>query len=235
MSGADSIQTSRRIFQFLRSGSFARLPRRPARLLPVAGLLGSVALPSFLFLQYIGLFSGNFRTVVPGEAYRSGQLAPAALDETIDRYGIRTVISLRGGSEKDGWFRRERQVCLESGVGLQKVRLDASRLPPPGEVIQLARLFRTSPKPVLFHCKAGADRAGLAAALYLHLEEEVPADQAKNEQLTWRYGHFPLETAAMDEFFDLYRETSNGKPMGRWLAEDYPAIYRREEAGSEAG
>ena len=43
--------------------------------------------------------------------------------------------------------------------------------------------------PVLVHCKSGADRAGLFAALFLILREGATVAEAR-EELSPRYGHF---------------------------------------------
>jgi protein tyrosine/serine phosphatase len=39
---------------------------------------------------------GNVHVVEPGELYRSAQLNGASLDGVLKRYGIKTVINLRG-------------------------------------------------------------------------------------------------------------------------------------------
>lgn len=69
---------------------------------------------------------------------------------------------------------------------------------------QLTGLLRDSPRPVLIHCEAGADRSGVASALYKLLVAKRPVQEA-SEQLSFRYGHFPWltsRTAAMDRTFD---------------------------------
>jgi protein tyrosine/serine phosphatase len=181
----------------------------------------------FLFLFYIGVFTGNLRTVVPGRVYRSGTLPPAQLEELIRKGGVRTVISLRGGDATEPWFRREAEVCRKAGVQLRTLRLRATVLPRPAELTRLLELFDHSSYPVLFHCQGGADRSGLAAALYLHLYERRPLDLAVEEGLTWRYGHFPLKAAAMDHFFDLYRAEGAGEDLRTWIRSGYEKVYSR--------
>jgi protein tyrosine/serine phosphatase len=69
-----------------------------------------------------------------------------------------------------------------------------------GEVLGIVR---DAPKPLLVHCKAGADRTGLVSALYRFAGEGVSADQADRE-LSLVYGHFPYLTSrskAMDDSF----------------------------------
>jgi protein tyrosine/serine phosphatase len=59
-------------------------------------------------------------------------------------------------------------------------------------------------KPILIHCKAGSDRTGLAAALYL-LTVNKPDEAAAEGQLSIRFGHFSLPFLpeyAMDRTFE---------------------------------
>jgi len=84
---------------------------------------------------------------------------------------------------------------MSSGVVLPAEKMDA-----------LIGHLRRGPAPVLVHCRAGADRAGLAAALYLAATGRAPEEA--RAQLSLRYGHFPYawwrERAAMDESLEAY-------------------------------
>jgi len=205
--------------------------KRATRLLRAGvGTLGFSAVV-LCFLLYIGVFWGNIRVVAPGRAYRSAQLAPARLTEMIREHGIRTVISLKGGSVEQAWYRRELAACSRDGAVLRQIPMSASKLPKPEQLQELVRLFDESAYPILFHCKAGADRTGLAATLYLHLKEGRSLDAAEREGLTWHYGHFPFETVAMDRFFDLYRKTAHGTDLRTWIKRDYPSLYAVEHPG----
>jgi protein tyrosine phosphatase (PTP) superfamily phosphohydrolase (DUF442 family) len=203
----------------------ANRPPLARRLLRGAAVCLGLGLAILCFLLYIGLFWGNIRTVVPGRAYRSAQLAPDRLSEMIRAHGIRTVISLKGGNKKQRWYQRELAACSGGGATLSQIPLSASKLPEPEQVQELVRLFDESQYPILFHCKAGSDRTGLAATIYLHLKEGKSLDDAEREGLTWRYGHFPFETVAMDRFFDLYRNTARGADLRTWINRDYPSVY----------
>jgi len=205
--------------------------KQSGRLLRAAAVTAGFLFAVLCFLLYIGLFWGNIRAVVPGRAYRSAQLAPTQLSQMIRAHGIRTVISLKGGTMKQGWFRRQNAVCLHDGAVLRQIPMSASKLPEPEQVQELVRLFDESDYPILFHCKAGSDRTGLAATLYLHLKEGKSLDDAEREGLSWRYGHFPFETVAMDHFFDLYRKTAHGADVRTWIERDYPALYAADHPG----
>jgi protein tyrosine/serine phosphatase len=186
-------------------------------------------------LAHKGLLNGNVHTVVPGSVYRSAQLNPRQLQRVIARYGVRTVISLRGGDEGDDWFCEQGVACGAEGAGLEGITFSARRLPHPGKLKKLLRAFDRSPYPLLFHCRGGADRTGMAATLYLHLYAGVPLDEAQRRGLTWRYGHFPFQAAPMGEFFDLYRAEANGLPLREWIREEYPRVFQQHRNIDEPG
>jgi protein tyrosine phosphatase (PTP) superfamily phosphohydrolase (DUF442 family) len=204
----------------------SKAPRRTALR---AGLVAAGLVPFFLW--EVGVLGGNVRTVVPGRVFRSAQLKGAALGELLDRERIRTVISLRGGSPDDA---SELDACARRGVTHVDIPLSASALPPPDRLEKLLDSFDHAQYPLLFHCQGGADRSGLAGTLYLALYEHVPLDEAEARQLTWRYAHVKWGAAhAMDEFFDLYRQTSGGLDLRRWIRTVYPGLYNRPTGTSD--
>jgi hypothetical protein len=109
--------------------------------------------------------------------------------------------------------------------------MSARSLPSPGSLETLIDKFDHARYPILMHCQAGADRTGLASVLYAHLYEKLPLDRAVTEELTWRYGHFPVEkTRAMDDFFALYCRESGGLSLRDWIFQRYPRIYAANSA-----
>ena len=83
------------------------------------------------------------------------------------------------------------------------------------------------------HCQAGSDRTGLASTLYAHLYANVPLSLAETEELTWRYGHFPIaKTRAMDEFFALYHADASGISLRDWILHRYPQVYSARTSSS---
>src|SRR5262249_25054379 len=144
---------------------------------------------------------GNVRSIEPGRAYRSATLTGVSytglsarltgndLDSVLRRYRIGTVICLRGGSRRDDWYREELDDCARENAAHEDVPMSARSLPPPEALASLINLYDHARYPILLHCQAGADRTGLASALYAHLYEKLPLDKAIAEELTWRYGH----------------------------------------------
>ena len=75
-----------------------------------------------------------------------------------------------------------------------------------GALVGYARgLCHDAPRPILIHCRSGADRTGLASVVYLarvaHADEETA-----ERQLSIRYGHFAVpffsSAYAMDESWE---------------------------------
>ncbi len=76
------------------------------------------------------------------------------------------------------------------------------------------RVFDSIEYPALMHCKSGADRAGLASALYLLLHKNAPVEEAI-DQLHLRYGHVrSAKTGILDVFLQKYRDEGAAKGLG---------------------
>lgn len=168
----------------------------------------------------IRLILPNRHRVAEG-VWRSGQPGPRQL-RAFARGGGRTVISLRAG-RRVPTRAREEEVCRALGLAFHTAALRGHRLPTADELRGIADLFATVERPVLLHCQSGADRAGLAAALWLLLVEERDVGQARR-QLSPRYGHNPLGRAGLlDALLDAYaRDAAQAAiPFARWVETIY--------------
>lgn len=162
----------------------------------------------------------NFREIAPG-VYRSNQPTHARLDRYA-RMGVRTVLNLRG-EDRFAHFLFLQESCAALGLALVSVKMSATKAPRRAALLDLIEAFRTADKPVLIHCKSGADRTGLAAALYLMLHEGVPVAAAKR-QLHWRHVHFRHSRAGvMDYLLDLYEAhwQQTGIGFEDWVRTEY--------------
>lgn len=170
----------------------------------------------------------NLHEVAPG-FYRSAQPVPHQLTR-FARMGGRTVVYLRGGREHGSW-QLEQEACESLGLKLEEFVVRSRGAPGREEMLRAGAFFSQLEKPVLVHCKSGADRAGFVSALYMLLVEKVSADEAL-KQLSWRYGHFRhAPTGILDAFFERYRDEGEkrGIPFETWIAEQYdPQALERE-------
>jgi len=106
----------------------------------------------------------NFHEVSEG-FYRSAQLTPGKLKTCISRYGIKTVVNLRGVRSNCRLLALEEEVCKKLGVKLIHMRLLSREYPHVSHIAELHELITNNTEPILMHCKGGADRAGLVSTL----------------------------------------------------------------------
>ncbi|MGH9323658.1 MAG: tyrosine-protein phosphatase [Vicinamibacteria bacterium] len=179
------------------------------------------------------ILGDNFRSVVPGRVYRSGQLSAAELEERIEKHGLRSVVNLRGEKENREWYRRELEVVRRHGIELRNLDLVPERLPSRPAVAALIDHLETLPEPILIHCSAGADRTGFASVIARMAKDDSPFDEARTELSFW-YGHLPFGPAAeigrIFDQYDSYRRDSRAdeswEAFELWAREIYvPYVY----------
>lgn len=162
----------------------------------------------------------NFGLVAPG-VYRSNHPGPHRL-RGYGRMGVRAILNLRGTPDRAPQ-RIEARVCAELGIEHHIIHLSARQPPRPEALMALFAAFDTLPRPLLIHCKSGADRAGLASALYLLDQTGADIDTAKRA-LSMRYLHIKKsETGILDHVLDLYanRLATGPIPVRDWVATEY--------------
>lgn len=139
------------------------------------------------------LISCRVYEVDPGHLVRSPQPKKDQLQQAFNKYGIRTVINLRGANPGAKWYDDEKEVTAQNAVTLVDIPMSASRLPHRRDLLKLLDTYRNSPKPILIHCLRGIDRTGEAAALY----ELIYMKKTKEEALKM----LSLEFGYMGELF----------------------------------
>ena len=164
----------------------------------------------------------NFDQIAPG-VYRSNQPGHWRL-KRYRAMGIKTVLYLRASSEK--WaFHFERESLDSLGMTMISAPLHSRSAPTRDAVQSLIAAFRSIDKPFLMHCKSGADRAGLASAIYLMviLGQDV---HAARRMLSPRYIHLRFtKTGVLDLMLDHYdaRRADTGISFEDWIATEYDA------------
>ncbi len=195
-------------------------PSRPwrRRLLLGGGLVAALLLGIELSNS---LFGDHLHVVVPGQVYRSGQPTRRFVREVVGKYGIRTILNLRGTCEQADWYLVEARATAEFNLSQEDIAFSAGHLPPVNELRRLVEVLDRSAPPILIHCFRGVDRTGMASTVARLLKTDCTLDEATNE-LSLRYGHLPFgRTGHQEEFFQLYRE---------WLQENQlrhaPNVFR---------
>ena len=148
--------------------------------------------------------SSNFHPITDGEAYRSAQMNGETLENHIKEYGIKSVLNLRGDEAESPWYQDEIKISEKNHVAHYNVALSAEREPSAEDAQKLMKVFNEAPRPILIHCKAGADRSGLVAAMWKVAVDKEPKSEAE-KQLSLRFGHLPFgKTHAMNRFFSKW-------------------------------
>jgi len=162
----------------------------------------------------------NRHQITPKMA-RSNQPSPDHLAEEAAR-GTKTILNLRGQSP-EGFYALEREACEAHGLALHDFRFRSRDVPSAEDVMAWKDLLARIEYPALMHCKSGADRAGIAAALYLILHEGAPVEDAKH-QLDLKYLHVKAgKTGVLDFFLEEYLRAREESGIGfeAWIREGY--------------
>ncbi len=175
----------------------------------------------------------NAGAVVPGRLYRCNHPTPGRLSAMVRRWGIRSVLNLRGptGNGSDA-LSRERAHLL--GLDFIDMPMSSGRPPPRERLLALIAALQTLRAPGLVHCKSGADRAGFAGAVFLLLQGEPVATAMR--QLSLRWGHLARSRAGvLDAVLAAYAREGEGRvPFADWVRDFYDpdAIAAGFTAGS---
>ncbi|HGG04252.1 MAG TPA: protein tyrosine phosphatase [Aliiroseovarius sp.] len=158
---------------------------------------------------------------VDDQVWRSNQPGPQRFPR-LREMGIRSIINLRGPSAFAVYL-FEKEACDQHGITLYDHEIQAYTLDRPDIYLGLLELFERVEKPFLMHCKSGADRAGIASALYLMHVKGLSVDQAR-DQLAMKYVHRKKSKAGvLDAFLDAYARDTAQRPQSirDWLASRY--------------
>ncbi len=164
-------------------------------------LVLAVAIASYYCVMRLG---GNFHTTIPGELYRSAQLSPTQLASYHSAYGIKTIVNLRGEHVGQAWYDKEVAASSRLGINHFDFPMSSRKQLSRDEAMALISILEKAEKPILIHCEGGADRSGLAAALYVAALAHGSEKQAE-AQMSIQYGHISLSpnpAFAMDRTFE---------------------------------
>lgn len=171
--------------------------------------------------------------VAPG-FYRAPQPRPHHIPK-LKAAGIKTILNLRGLHPYPGqeaW----RTACAQAGFDYLELPCKSRATPPAAMIEPLLQAFDTAAYPALIHCKAGADRTGLACAFYRHYVTGQPIMDAAREQLSLRYGHFRIgKTGVLDFFFEAFAAQQDEPSFDAWWrGYDHEAVQAAFEASGRS-
>lgn len=136
----------------------------------------------FLAAQY-WLWLRKAHEVYPGTLYRSAQLSTAQLSQVVQEHKILSILNLRGENSAEPWYQKELKFAADKNLSYYHLGMQSYTMPSKAQLLQLVHILQTSPKPLLVHCEGGADRTGLASAIYLILQNKSLAEAEKEYSL----------------------------------------------------
>jgi protein tyrosine/serine phosphatase len=170
----------------------------------------------------------NLAAVAPGQLYRCNHPTPGRLARLTASLGLKTLINLRGAAG-NGSDALSREAAGRLGLDFIDMALESRGAPQRDRILRLHHIFHTMRAPALMHCKSGADRAGLAAGLFVLFQGGSAQDALR--QLSLRFGHIrQAKTGILDAFFLRWQREGEGrKPFLDWVRDDYDeAALRRD-------
>ena len=171
-------------------------------LLLALALVAAAALAVFwIFFRY-EVFPKRFDAVEPGLVYRSGQISPRLIRETLAQNDIRVVIDLQSETDEPAQ-QAERQAVQDLGIDYLRLPLGGGGIGDPhlyAIAISTIATARGGGDPVLVHCAGGARRSGGVIAMYELLVRGKSVEEAY-EQLD-RYGSPPVADTPLVAFLN---------------------------------
>jgi len=153
---------------------------------------------------YIFIY-GNFHQV-DKDVYRSAQLFDFNTPHYLEKYKIKSILNLRGETDNQS-YKDEIAFAKQYGIRHYNFSVATSSVQTIKDMEKIVEIIKNAPKPILLHCKSGADRTALATALYLHT---IKHDKNAEDAITLLYGHFPWlisESGAIDKSFEIYKRS----------------------------
>ncbi len=144
------------------------------------------------------------------------------------RNGIRSILNVRHDAPNHGGHAlpaRRRSASASPMHAGGYPGLFPHGAPPREHLLEIAERLKTLPRPMLVHCKSGADRAGFIAAFDRIVTQGATVREAANE-LSLRHLHIRSSRAGiLDAVFEAYLSAypDEAKPFLDWVRDEYDA------------
>src|SRR5690606_27657505 len=130
------------------------------------------------------------------------------------------------GKDEQSFYLFEREAAARLKMAMIDIKIYARSLVPAERFLELLDIFDSIERPFVMHCKSGADRAGLASALWLLHVEGRPVEEAQR-QLSFRFVHLKrTKTGVLDHLLETYAADTAVEPMPirEWFAKRYDPV-----------
>jgi len=206
--------------------------RRTVVLQTLGGIALAVSLFCGAYYVWLRLIHTNFHAIVPGQAYRSAQPSGGDVRAWAEEYGIRSILNLRG--TKHPAHAKERAAADEKGIRIYSYAVSAGRMPSAEELRGILWALENAERPVLVHCRDGADRGGMVSVLAEMAIGDQPFERARRQE-SIRYLRIDDRPNRIGQLLDDYAQwcKEHGLDTAGWsqfrdwaLFEYHPYWYR---------
>ncbi len=120
---------------------------------------------------------------IDANVWRSSQPSPQSIKLLKEKYGLKSILNLRGSEEADSW---EKSLADSLGINYIHFPMDA-RIPQSEDTLKtILKIVNSSENhPILVHCLGGKDRTGIVIALYKLEKYNTPKDELITEMLMY--------------------------------------------------
>lgn len=159
--------------------------------------------------NFTNLIRLNFHEIAK-DVFRSSQPTMWQLERLKEKYNLVMIVNLKDANRNSAYFHFEEEKCEELGLNLINVNIRSRGFPTYEKLLRYKKVIEQIQKPVLIHCKAGADRTGIFCTLYQYFYEKRPIRETDQLKL-FPYGHFKYSNAGKGDYyfeqFAKYQET----------------------------
>lgn len=144
--------------------------------------------------------------------YRSSQPTMWQLGRYAKKYGIKTILNLKGPNTNSAYYAFEVEKCRKLGIRLVDINIASRNITDVSKMRLAKEIFDQIEYPAWMHCKAGADRTGIYATLFQHFKLGMPIAQTDQLKL-WPFGHIKHSQAGkFDYYLEKYLEYQQSHP-----------------------
>jgi protein tyrosine phosphatase (PTP) superfamily phosphohydrolase (DUF442 family) len=192
--------------------------------LVLLALVGVAALRFFVF--------HNFGTVVEEQVYRSNQPTGDEIRRWQMQYGLKSVLNLRGDEKRNARVQSEMAAAKEVGVQYLSVQLSSTSEMTGEDLRRTIEALETAPRPLLIHCRLGADRTGVVSMMAAMAIGGESYREARR-QVTPLYFHFdysPKHVASLLGEYEAWcrqqgRDTDGWTQFRQWALTVYATAH----------
>jgi protein tyrosine/serine phosphatase len=164
-----------------------------------------LALTGFIIKNSVFRPAKNFHVVDEGKFYRMAQPTADELADLSKEYGIKTVINLRGKQEGEWWYDREAAASEKLGIKQIDIPFSSDDMQFAVDWKKYIETLESAERPILVHCRSGADRTSEASAVYAMEYMKASKEQAMKEQMALTDLHASFFQPAKKEFIRNYK------------------------------